>query len=46
MRGEAKSEVGANVPGAGGGEDRKELRARRDKASEIAGERGMGAGHW
>lgn len=45
-RGEAKSEVGANVPGAGGGEDRKEQRARRDKASEIAGERGMGAGHW
>lgn len=45
-RGEAKSEVGANVLGAGGGEDRKEQRAIRDKASEIAGERGMGAGHW
>lgn len=45
MRGEAKSEVGTNVPGAVGGEDRKEQRAIRDKASEIAGERGMGGGH-
>lgn len=30
------------MPGAGGGEDGKEQRARRDKASEIAGERGDG----
>lgn len=30
--------------GTVGGEDRKEQRASRDKASEIAGERGMGAG--
>lgn len=30
--------------GAGGGEDRKEQRARHDEASEIADERGMGAG--